>query len=151
MIKLLKKEKVMTKINAGMLKPKAECKPCITIRNVLTIIKNNVQECYKNIRKDIRSYSTVNATVCTLDSSVVSTNPSVQHAFNPNVKMMDDIRKKARENYNPEYIDSPEAKGDFSVCETLKKEPFKFEETDRKNIGKAFKKAIQEMNAKSVK
>ena len=123
----------MTKINvnAGMIKPKVNCKPCITIRNVITIVKNNVIECYKNIRKDIRSYSTVNATVCTLDNGT-----PVMPLFMRD-KTVEDIRKKAQENYIPTTEE---------FYEELRKDlKFQFKEGDRKKIEDAFEKGLDQL------
>lgn len=123
----------MTKINvnAGMIKPKVNCKPCITIRNVITIVKNNVIECYKNIRKDIRSYSTVNATVCTLDNGT-----PVMPLFMRD-KTVEDIRKKAQENYIPTTEE---------FYEELRKDlKFQFKEEDRKKIEDAFEKGLDQL------
>lgn len=123
----------MTKINvnAGMIKPKPNCKPCITIRNVITIVKNNVIECYKNIRRDIRSYSMVNATVCSLDNGT-----PVLPLFLRD-KTVEDIRKKAQENYIPTTEE---------FYEELRKDlKFQFKEEDRKKIEDAFEKGLDQL------
>lgn len=115
----------------NILKPNQKCKPCITIRNVITIVKNNVIECYKNIRKDIRSYSTVNATVCTLDNGT-----PVMPLFMRD-KTVEDIRKKAQENYIPTTEE---------FYEDLRKDlKFQFKEEDRKKIEDAFEKGLDQL------
>jgi hypothetical protein len=45
-----------------------KCQPCITIRQIAKIIWYNLLDCIDNTRKDIRSYSRVNQTVCRLDT-----------------------------------------------------------------------------------
>ena len=44
-----------------------QCKPCITIRDIVKIIYLNMKSTYKNIKSDIKSYRNMNATVCILD------------------------------------------------------------------------------------
>lgn len=117
----------------NILKPNQKCKPCITIRNVITIVKNNVIECYKNIRRDIRSYSMVNATVCSLDNGT-----PVLPLFLRD-KTVEDIRKKAIENHIPTTEE---------FYEDLRKDlKFQFKEEDRKKIEDAFERELDKLQS----
>lgn len=71
-----------------------QCKPCITIRDILTILKNNTVEFYKNTKRDISTYSRINATVCSMDNA-----PQYKwDLVDPQVKK---IRNEAKKNYSP--------------------------------------------------
>ena len=71
-----------------------QCKPCITIRDIALILKNNVVFFYTNIKNDIKSYRNMNAAVCVLDKPVG--NPVIP----PENRIIENIRKKARDNYS---------------------------------------------------
>ena len=71
-----------------------QCKPCITIRDILVILKNNTVDFYMNTKRDIKAYSTINATVCEMDK------PYDPLKVVPDV--VKDIRDKARQNYKGE-------------------------------------------------
>lgn len=74
------------------MKPKAKCKPCITIRTVLRLLwENYVIAATKNFRDDYRSYSRVNATACELDYAP---------KYIPVDKHLAAIRKLAQENFD---------------------------------------------------
>ena len=77
------------------MKPKAKCKPCITIRTVLRLLwENYVIAATKNFRDDYRSYSRVNATACELD------HPSPLRMMTYENEVVNKIRKLAKENFD---------------------------------------------------
>lgn len=73
-----------------------QCKPCITIREIIKILWSNIRLFYTNCRRDIRSYSKINQTVCLLDNT--TQNPMLgKH----DAELMSKIRERAIENYDP--------------------------------------------------
>lgn len=73
---------------------KKQCKPCITIRDILKIIWINSKLFVRNTKRDIQSYSMMHATVCTLDSG--------NYGPIPPTNLMKAIKQLAQENYNAE-------------------------------------------------
>lgn len=74
------------------MKPKAKCKPCITIRTALKLFwRCYVTDATKNFRDEYRSYSRVNATACELDFAP---------KYIPVDKQLAAIRKLAQENFD---------------------------------------------------
>lgn len=69
-----------------------QCKPCVTIRDILVILKNNAVQFYYNTKTDIKSYRNINATACEFDNKPCRADDLVL----PEVRK---IREKARENY----------------------------------------------------
>ena len=73
-----------------------QCKPCITTREIIKILWSNIRLFYTNCRRDIRSYSNINQTVCLLDNT--TQNPMLgKH----DTELMSKIREQATENYDP--------------------------------------------------
>ena len=71
-----------------------QCKPCITIREIIKILWSNIRLFYTNCRRDIRSYSKINQTVCLLDHiKPMSTYEEYE--------LIKKIREQATENYDP--------------------------------------------------
>ena len=73
-----------------------ECKPCITIRDIALILKNNAIDFYYNTKRDIKTYRTMNAAVCELDK------PVKNYTLDEQMKLMIRIREQAVDNYKPE-------------------------------------------------
>ena len=69
-----------------------QCKPCITIRDILTILKTNIILFYKMTKRDLSTYRRINASVCTMDNAPQNTWDLVD----PEVKK---IRNIAREQF----------------------------------------------------
>jgi len=87
-------------------KPMKQCKPCLTIRDYAKILWLNTKLFYISTKRDIRSYSKINQTVCLLDHiKPMSTYQEYE--------LIKKIRDKAQENYDPirqeivqKYVDS---------------------------------------------
>lgn len=73
--------------------PMKQCKPCITIRDIALILKNNIVYFYRNTKDDIKSYRNMNAAVCELDKPVK--NPTLDEQMRTMIR----IREKATANY----------------------------------------------------
>ena len=71
-----------------------QCKPCLTIRDVAKILWLNTKLFYINTKRDIRSYSKINQTVCLLDHIKPMTTYQ-------EYELIKKIRDKAAENYDP--------------------------------------------------
>lgn len=71
-----------------------QCKPCLTIRDVAKILWWNTRLFYTNTKRDIRSYSKINQTVCLLDNI----KPMSTHQ---EYELIKKIREQATENYDP--------------------------------------------------
>jgi len=82
-----------------------ECKPCITIRDVYFIFRNNIIYCYRNIRSDLKSYSMINATACVMD-----TTPINDVRF-PESQTLKKIRELAIENHGKDEAELKEKYG----------------------------------------
>ena len=71
-----------------------QCKPCLTIREIIKILWSNIRLFYINCRRNIRSYSKINQTVCLLDHiKPISTHQEYE--------LIKKIRDRATENYDP--------------------------------------------------
>lgn len=71
-----------------------QCKPCITIRDILVILRNNAVEFYKNTKRDIKAYSRINAAVCVLDQ------PVTPKTLDGEMALIKKIREQAVGNYD---------------------------------------------------
>lgn len=115
-----------------------QCKPCITIRDITKIIWNNSKLFVSNVKRDIQSYSSVNATVCVLDKPVI---PYV--SYDEEMIRVRKIREQAMANHIPTSEE---------FYEELRKDlKFQFKEEDRERIEEAFSKAIDQLNKNMVK
>ena len=108
---------------------KTNCKPCITIRDVLKIVWLNSKLFVSNTKRDIQSYGMVNASACELDTR--------KYGPIPTHNLVQAIRKQAQENHIPttdEFYD-----------ELRKDVKFRFKEEDRIKIEDAFEKQLNKL------